>query len=73
MKEVFPRRTVWSGAPDCPAPHAGLSGAPGAVAQQLVLGGTGRQKTIGLSGVTSGVSGVKSLRANGHLWCQSNG
>jgi hypothetical protein len=39
-KEVLPRRTVWSRAPDCLVPHNGMSGAPGIVAQRLVPGGS---------------------------------
>jgi hypothetical protein len=31
------------------------------------------EKTTEVSGAKSGVSGVKSLRANGRLQCQTNG
>jgi hypothetical protein len=61
------------GTPDCPVPHAGLSGAPGTVAQMASSRWHCIEKTTRLSGVTSEVSGVKSLRANGHLQCQTNG
>jgi hypothetical protein len=61
------------GAPDCPVPHAGLSGAPGTVALMTSSRWHYGEKTTRLSGVTSGMSGVKSLCANGRLRCQSNG
>jgi hypothetical protein len=67
------RRTVRCHTPDCPVPHAGLSGAPGNVALMASSRWHYGEKTTGLSGVTSGVSGVKRLRANGRLQCQTNG
>jgi hypothetical protein len=66
-------QTVWSGAPNCPVPHAGLSGAPGTVAPTTSSRWHCGEKTTGLSGVTSGVFGVKILRSNGRLRCQTNG
>jgi hypothetical protein len=57
--------TVWSVAPDCPVPHGGLSGAPGTVALTASSRWHYGEKTTGLFGVTSKVSGVKILRANG--------
>jgi hypothetical protein len=53
-------RTVWCHMPDYPV-HQGT------LAQRLVPGGTSR-----LSDVKSGVSDVKSLRANGSLQCLTN-
>jgi hypothetical protein len=53
-------RTVWSGAPDYPVPHARLSGAPGTVAPIASSRWHCGEKSIGLSG-------VKSLRANSRL------
>jgi hypothetical protein len=66
-------RTVWSRAPDSPVPHTGLSGAPGTLAPTTSSRWHCGEKTTRLSGVTSGVSVVKSLCANGRLWCQTNG
>jgi hypothetical protein len=54
-------------------PHARLSGAPGTVAPMVSSRWHYGEKTIGLSSVSSGVSGVKRLRANGRLQCQTNG
>jgi hypothetical protein len=50
---------------DCPVPHAGLSGAPGIVALTASSRWHRGGKTTGLSGVKYGLSGAKSLRANG--------
>jgi hypothetical protein len=58
----FCLQTVWSGTPDCPVPHAGLSGAPGTVASTTSSRWYCGEKTTRLSSVTSGVSGVKSQR-----------
>jgi hypothetical protein len=64
-KKVLPADyLVWS---------TGLSGAPGTVAPTASSRWHYGDKTTGLSGVTSGVSNVKSLRANGRLQCQTNG
>jgi hypothetical protein len=60
-------RTVWSGAPDCQVPHTRLSTAPGRVAPTASSRWHYGEKTTGLSSVTFGVSGVKSMRANDHL------
>jgi hypothetical protein len=62
-----------SGTPDCPVPHAGLSSAPGIVALTASSRRHYGEKATRLSGVKSGLSGAKSLRANGHLRCQPNG
>jgi hypothetical protein len=66
-------RTVGSVAPDCPVPHAGLSDTPGTVAPMASSRWHYGEKTDGLSGMTSRVSGVKSLCANGRLRCHTNG
>ena len=58
-------QTVWSGALDCLV-HEGTI-APTASSRWHY-----GEKTTRLSGVTSGVSGVKSLRANGRLQCHTN-
>jgi hypothetical protein len=58
---------------DCLVPYVDLPGAPGTVAPMASSKWNYGEKTTGLSGVTSGVSGVKSLRANGCLRCQTNG
>jgi hypothetical protein len=74
MWTVCARSTGLSGGtPYCPVPHAGLSGAPGNRSPMASSRWHCGEKSTGLSGVTSGVSGVKSLRANGHLQCQTNG
>jgi hypothetical protein len=49
--------TVWSGAPDCPVAHAGLSGATGIVSPMASSRWHYGEKNTGMSGVTSGVSG----------------
>jgi hypothetical protein len=79
-EEVLPRPDcpdrstgLSGGTPDCSVPHAGLSGAPVTVALTASSRWHCGEKTTGLSGVTSGVSAVKSMRANIRLWCQSNG
>jgi hypothetical protein len=46
------------GTPDCPVPHAGLSGAPGTVALTASSRWHRGGKITGLSGVKSGLSGV---------------
>jgi hypothetical protein len=72
-KQVLSGGLSVRGAPDCPVPHTELSGAPGTVALTASSRWHYGDKTTRLSGVTSGVSGVKSLRANGRLQCQNNG
>jgi hypothetical protein len=49
------------GAPDCPVPHAGLSGAPGTGTLTASSRWHYGEKTTGLFGVESELSGVKSL------------
>jgi hypothetical protein len=49
------------GAPDCLVSHAGLSGAPGIGTLTASSRWYCGEKTIGLSGVESGLYGVKSL------------
>jgi hypothetical protein len=56
-------QTVWSGALDCPVPHAGLSGAPGIVAPMASSKWHWGEKTTKLSRVFD----VKSLHANSRL------
>jgi hypothetical protein len=51
--------------PDCLVHHA--------VAPKASSRWHSGEKTTGVSGVMSEVSGVKSLRANGRLQCQTNG
>jgi hypothetical protein len=70
MKEVLPHRTVWSGAPDCPVPHVRLYGAPRNSSPTASSRWHWWREATRLSGVTFGVSGIKSLRANGQLRCQ---
>jgi hypothetical protein len=52
-KKCCHRRTIRTGAPDCPVPHAGLSGAPGTVALTASSMWHRGGKTTGLSGVKS--------------------
>jgi hypothetical protein len=59
------------GAPDCPVPHTRLSGAPGTVALMASFRWHRGGKTTGLSSVKFGLSGAKSLHANGHLRWQT--
>jgi hypothetical protein len=66
-KKCCHSRTVRTGAPDCSVPHARLFGAPGTVALMASSRWHRGGKTTGLSGVKSGLSGAKSLHANGHL------
>jgi hypothetical protein len=61
------------GTPDCLVPHAGLSGAPGNSSPTTGSRWHCGEKTTRLPGVKFEVSGVKSLRANDRLWCQTNG
>ena len=61
------------GTPDCPVPHAGLSGALGNCSPTASSWWHWWREATGLSGVTSGLSGVKVCSTNGHLRCQSNG
>ena len=61
------------GASDCPVSHAGLSGALGTGTLMASSRWHCGEKTTGLSGMESGVFGVKSLSANGRLQCQTNG
>jgi hypothetical protein len=57
---------------NCPVPHAGLPGAPGNSSPMTSSSSRWHwwRKATGLSGVTSGLSGVKACSANGHLRCQ---
>jgi hypothetical protein len=59
--------------PDCPVPHARLSGALGNTSPTASSRWHWWREATGLSGVTRGLSGVKACSANGHLRCQSNG
>jgi hypothetical protein len=54
------------GTPDCPVHQE-------TVAPTASLRWHCGENTTGLSDVTSGVSGVKSMHANGRLQCQTNG
>jgi hypothetical protein len=51
------------GTPECPVPHAGLSGAPGNSSS------TASSRWHWWKEATR-LSGVKACSANGHLWCQ---
>jgi hypothetical protein len=63
LRTVYARRTRLSGGtPDCPVPHAGLSGAPGTETLTTSSRWHCGEKTTGLFGVEFGLSGVKSLR-----------
>jgi hypothetical protein len=69
MKTCVACRLSVRGAPDCPVahrtvrcPYAGLSGAPGNPSPTASSRWHRAEKTTGLSGVKSGLSGVKSLR-----------
>jgi hypothetical protein len=61
------------GTPDYPVPHGGLSGAPRTVSPTASSRWHCGEKITGLFDVTTGVSSVKSMRANGRLRCQTNG
>jgi hypothetical protein len=69
---VLPWRTAGlsGGTSKCPVPHAGQSGAPRNCSPTTSSRWHCGEKTTTLSSVKSGLSGVKSLRANGHLRCQ---
>jgi hypothetical protein len=74
---VLPRRTVRlrrtglsGGTSECPVPHAGQSGAPRNCSPMASSRWHCGEKTTAPSSFKSGLSGVKSLRANGHLRCQ---
>jgi hypothetical protein len=58
---------------DCQCEGTRLSGAPRDCSPMASSRWHCGEKTIRLSGVKSGLSGVKSLCADGHLQCQSNG
>jgi hypothetical protein len=59
LRTVCARSTRLSGGtPDCPVPHARLSGAPGIVALTTSSRWHRGGKTTGLSGVKSGLSGA---------------
>jgi hypothetical protein len=77
QRQVLPQSDclVWStglsdGTPNYPVPHAELSGAPRNSSPTASSRWHCGEKTTGLSGVKSGLSGVKILRTNGHLRCQ---
>jgi hypothetical protein len=55
---------------DCPAEDTGLPGAPGNSSPTASSKWHWWREATGLSGVTSGLSGVKACSANGHLRCQ---
>jgi hypothetical protein len=61
------------GASNYPVAYVGQSGAPGTIALTASSRWHCGEKATRLSVVISGVSSVKSLHANGRLWCQSNG
>jgi hypothetical protein len=50
-------------------PHTGLFSAPGNSSPTATYRWHSGENTTGLPGV----SGVKSLRANSHMWCHTNG
>jgi hypothetical protein len=58
------------GTPDCPVPHARLSGAPRNSSPTTSSRWHWWREATELSGVTSGLSSVKACNANGYLWCQ---
>jgi hypothetical protein len=63
-------RTIRSRTPDCPVPQTGLSAAQGNSSPTASSRWHWWREATGLSGMTSGLSGVKACVANGHLRCQ---
>jgi hypothetical protein len=61
---------LFGGTPDCPVPHASLSGAPRNSSPTTSSRWHWWREATGLSSVTSGLSDVKACSANGHLRCQ---